>query len=387
MSFVTSKTRVAPIQLQTIPRLELLSALLLARLLTAAMESLQPVLSLHTPRCFTDSQVVLYWIRGVDKGWKLFVQNRVNEIRKLIPSTQWSHCSGKTNPADLPSRGLTSLELSVSCLWREGPEWLRSDEPNAEEDKEESSMPGECEKELKAGSRIAHNLLASEHPTGIGSVMNCGDFSSMLHLRRVTAYVLRAIRVFKSLKECNSTSSCQTPLTMQDLTEAENLWIAQAQISLTNDKNFELWKKQFGLFLEDRMWRCGGRLSNAGIPYSTKHPLLLPRNHPITNLFVREAHNRVQHNGVKETLTELRARFWIVKGRSLVRYFIHRCVICRRFEGRALQAPPPPPLPPFREKEEPPFSFTGVDFAGPFTFGSQNRQQVARYGYVCSHAV
>ena len=257
VSFVTSKTRVAPIQLQTIPRLELLSALLLARLLTAAMESLQPVLSLHTPRCFTDSQVVLYWIRGVDKGWKLFVQNRVNEIRKLIPSTQWSHCSGKTNPADLPSRGLTSLELSVSCLWREGPEWLRSDEPNAEEDKEESSMPGECEKELKAGSRIAHNLLASEHPTGIGSVMNCGDFSSMLHLRRVTAYVLRAIRVFKSLKECNSTSSCQTPLTMQDLTEAENLWIAQAQISLSNDKNFELWKKQFGLFLEDRMWRCG----------------------------------------------------------------------------------------------------------------------------------
>jgi hypothetical protein len=38
-------------------------------------------------------------------------------------------------------------------------------------------------------------------------------------------------------------------------------------------------------------------------------------------------------------------------------------VICRRFEGAAYKAPPPPALPDFRVKENPPFTYTGVDFA------------------------
>ena len=40
--------------------------------------------------------------------------------------------------------------------------------------------------------------------------------------------------------------------------------------------------------------------------------------HYLTVLLIQKAHNRVLHNGVKETLTELCARFWIVKGRSRV---------------------------------------------------------------------
>ena len=58
--FVTSKTRVAPTQTQTIPRLELLSALLLARLTTSVSHSLNSQLTLAPPKCFTDSRVALY---------------------------------------------------------------------------------------------------------------------------------------------------------------------------------------------------------------------------------------------------------------------------------------------------------------------------------------
>lgn len=74
----------------------------------------------------------------------------------------------------------------------------------------------------------------------------------------------------------------------------------------------------------------------------------------ITALIVQDAHERVGHNRVKETLTEIRRKCWIVKGRSLVWSIIFRCVLCRRFEGVPFCGPPPPPLPMFRVKEEPP---------------------------------
>ncbi len=80
---------------------------------------------------------------------------------------------------------------------------------------------------------------------------------------------------------------------------------------------------------------------------------------------MHRAHERVFHNGIKETLTEVRSKFWILKGRSLVRKLIYRCPVCRRFKGPRYSVPPPPPLPEFRVSEQPPFTFTGVDFAGP----------------------
>ena len=106
LSFVVAKTRVAPIKPQTIPRLELLSALLLTRLISTIRESLRNRLPLFPLKCFTDSKVALCWISGLEKDWKPFVQNRVNEIRESVPVSSWSHCLGTLNPADLPSRGL-----------------------------------------------------------------------------------------------------------------------------------------------------------------------------------------------------------------------------------------------------------------------------------------
>ena len=106
VKYIAAKTRVSPLKEQTIPRLELLSALLLSRLLTSVTQSLECELQLSPARCFTDSTVALCWIKGTDKSWKPFVQNRVDEIRKLTPPESWKHCSGKGNPADLPSRGL-----------------------------------------------------------------------------------------------------------------------------------------------------------------------------------------------------------------------------------------------------------------------------------------
>lgn len=67
---------------QTIPRLELLSALLLSKLMTSVTQALSLELLLGEPGYFTDSRVMLYWIKGLEKGSKPFVQNRVNQLAR-----------------------------------------------------------------------------------------------------------------------------------------------------------------------------------------------------------------------------------------------------------------------------------------------------------------
>ena len=69
--------------------------------------------------------------------------------------------------------------------------------------------------------------------------------------------------------------------------------------------------------------------------------------------------------GVKETLTEIRSKYWVVRGRQFVRKIIHKCVTCLKVEGLNYRAVPPSPLPESRVQESPPFAFCGVDFARP----------------------
>lgn len=74
--FVVSKTRMASLKVQTIPRLKLLLALLLARLISNVVESFGSRYKLLHPKCFTDLQVALCWIRGVDKiGERLYAKS------------------------------------------------------------------------------------------------------------------------------------------------------------------------------------------------------------------------------------------------------------------------------------------------------------------------
>ena len=384
-SIVASKTRVTPLAEHTIPRLELLSALLLARLITTIHESLRVCLNLEADVCYTDSNVALCWIHGMNKDWKPFVQHRVDEIRRLVPAAQWRHCPGKGNPADIPSRGLLLEELVDNSLWFSGPDWLCQQEvlsykPPLSEEMSEDSIA-----ELRIHPRKAdfcNNLSevrsASLHVRAnavrLNEVIDIGRFSNLDRLLQVTTYVLKFLHGLGRFKEDNA-----------PLLQAEMLWIRKAQSSLQDHRNFKEWRQQLGLFQdESEVWRCKGRISNANVSYDCKHPILLPANDPYTILVIKKAHERVLHNWVKETLTEVRSRYWIVRGRSAIKQILGRCVICRRFEGQHYGAPPPPPLPGFRVTEEPPFTFTGLDYAGPlYIKSSGNMEKIWICLYTC----
>ena len=139
----------------------------------------------------------------------------------------------------------------------------------------------------------------------------------------VTALVLKFCQLLQT-KTCPDAAAS----VHDDDVNAEERWISECQRGLVTDKKFKHWQKQFELFHDKNgLWRCGGRIQNAAVSYSTKHPVLLPKGHHLTLLFVRKAHERVLHNGVKETLTELRSKFWIVKGRSFVKHVLHQCQV------------------------------------------------------------
>ncbi|GFU77254.1 uncharacterized protein TNCV_4126311 [Trichonephila clavipes] len=103
VNLITSKTKVAPLKAVTLPRLELLGALAAARLSSRVQEIV------HKKReCkvfhWTDSKIVLFWIKGSSKRWKQFVANRVQEISKL---TDFDSCGFIAQDKTIPQ---------ISCL-------------------------------------------------------------------------------------------------------------------------------------------------------------------------------------------------------------------------------------------------------------------------------
>ena len=98
---LTSKTRVSPIKSQTIPRLELLAAVILARLIIVVKESLQTLGDMES-YFWTDSSVVLSWISS-NRPYKQYVSSRIKEILQHTNQEDWHHCPGSLNPADMPS--------------------------------------------------------------------------------------------------------------------------------------------------------------------------------------------------------------------------------------------------------------------------------------------
>ena len=112
---LTSKTRVAPLKKLSIPRLEPMSALMLARLMSNVETALSHQVGVKWSRLWLDCMTALQWIMNPGE-WKQFIRHRVNEILKLSEKGDWSHCPGEENPADIGSRGVSTLELKQSEL-------------------------------------------------------------------------------------------------------------------------------------------------------------------------------------------------------------------------------------------------------------------------------
>ncbi|XP_065077952.1 uncharacterized protein LOC135701162 [Ochlerotatus camptorhynchus] len=70
---------------------------------------------------WSDSKIVLSWLKQMKSGTPVFVKNHVMKIRKLFTSTKWHYISTQHNPADLVSRGVFPADLMRCEQWWSGP--------------------------------------------------------------------------------------------------------------------------------------------------------------------------------------------------------------------------------------------------------------------------
>lgn len=368
---VCSKSRVAPLKIVSLPRLELRAALLLTNLMKSV------VLSMRTKatevHLWTDACITLCWIEGDHERWTPYVANRTRKISDNVREYRgcWHYVPSKQNPADVISRGTCAEKLISSKLWWNGPTFLTLGKEKWPKVPTQVStqIPEEKEKCLLVLTAITIPLLLFD------------KFNSLYKILRVLAYCLRFMKNLKLRK-----NKCQRKIGYLSVTEIESslmFCVKTVQINVFPDeiqslklgqdiKNSSV--RSLHPFLDTNgILRVGGRLHNSADPEYSKHPVLLPAKHQLNNLIFLEEHLRLGHGPTQLLLSSVRRKFWPVKGILTAKRIVKKCILCQkarpRFGNQVMG-----PLPASRVTVSHPFSQCSVDYTGPINIKSSNRK-------------
>lgn len=212
-------------------------------------------------------------------------------------------------------------------------------------------------------------------------------FASWTALQRTMALCIRFLsncgRVGKS-KEYITITEIRLA-TIRIVQNIQELYFGEELHQLKSNQSVSLKSKMANLnpFLDKNgLIRVGGRLTNAAMPYTQKHPIILPRDAHISRLITDDAHNMTIHGGEHSTLAFIRQKYWIIGSGAFVKNRLKSCIRCARVRAtgvKQMMASLPAP----RVMVSRPFNHTGVDYAGPFNIRtSKGRGHKTYKGYI-----
>ncbi|XP_055614983.1 uncharacterized protein LOC129761292 [Toxorhynchites rutilus septentrionalis] len=387
-----SRSKVAPLKQVSIPRLELLAAVLGARLSRTIHENHS--FAIHRVIFWVDASVVLSWIRSDQRRYKQFVGFRIGEILSLTKVSDWRWIPTRLNVADQLTKWGKDPEMHSDSVWVRGPTFLYEIEQNWPK---KELPPANTTEELRI-----HLLL---HETkGQAILIDATRFSKWNVLVRTIASVFRFIsnckrktkglpietlkpteRQAKALKQ-NTMACIRVPLQQEEYEKAEHCLLKMAQaesfidelkvLKRNKDRPINQWlllekssplKKLTPLIDENGLIRMEGRCERAeDLPFDLRFPVILPDNSRITNLIVQNLHERCGHGYRLAVKNKLRQSFHVIHVDAVVRKVLSACIWCKVHRNRP-QVPRESPLPVQRLTPNlRPFSFVGVDYMGPF---------------------
>jgi len=380
---ICAKSRVSPLKSVTLPRLELLGAVLLARLISKCEGTLN--LDINRICLWTDSTIVLSWIANEPKTWKTFIANRVAEIQRLTKIECWNHIQSEKNPADIISRGASLKTLIHSNLWLHGPDFLT--EPSKWPKNSNISCFTRSSSNIPELKTIPKLTLILQNLT----IDLFERFSCVNKLIRIVAYCLRFIKNIKSSIETRVSGNLsfaeiqQSELILIKIVQSQAFSMEYHDIKTKNCVSSKSKLKSLSPFIdENHVIRVGGRLGKSTIPFEVKHPIILPSKHIFTRLIIEREHKRTLHSGVHGTLSHVRQRYWPLNGKQLVKACIRRCIPCFKARPPGIPYPKMGELPQSRITPSRPFLFVNADYAGPFNLKEgKTRSNKLIKGYVC----
>lgn len=379
-SFLIGKSRVAPLKLVSIPRLELQAAVVAVRLSRLVRREL--ILESNVTEFFwSDSKVVLAYIQNDVRKFKVYVANRIQEIRDCTSLDQWRYVPSEHNPADIASRGLSAIDL-VNSSWLNGPEFLRHDDkiPMLDElslDPDDSEVRSNCLLTSTATEPQQYELLR-----------RVDRFSRLIDAVGDIASLFRVVARWR--RSCGQSSIWQESSYIELRSKALKLLVKLKQQESFSQELHALLNgetlgnrsplSQLDVFVDSEgLLRIGGRLKHSSLSIAEKHPLILPRRSHLTTLVIDYYHREIGHGGRTSTMNKIRMNgYWILNLNQAVSSYIHSCVICRRLRGKA-SVQKMADLPSERTEPMPPFLVCGCDVFGPFMV-KERRKELKLYG-------